>query len=196
MNHPYSGAAGYIYANEYPYTPVDAHHNTGPYSKMQSFMPIQSVDSLPLSHPYNPESTVWSTEPSHSHFSAEDDQPRARRDSQRRLLPSRPVAHPYGRQFNAWVDDDSVVAVPASQPVRPTPMAIPTPRPKRTGTTKGEPPVRRSAFVPYEPRPSEERERERDRERRLAAAWRRKIQKRVKRALRRLRRLLEGISPS
>ncbi|KAJ7036708.1 hypothetical protein C8F04DRAFT_1094144 [Mycena alexandri] len=194
MNHPYSGAAGYIYANEYPYTPVDARHND-PYSRMESFMPIQSVDSLPISHPYSPENTIWSTDNAtstytQSQFSEDDQSRRVRRDSQRRLLPLRvPVLHPYGRQLDSWVDDDSVAEPETPAPKFPPAAALPTPRPKRSATTKGEAPVRRSGFVPYEPRASEERERER----RLAAAWRRKIQKRVKRALRRLRRFLEAL---
>lgn len=140
-----------------------------------------------------------------SQFSEDDQFRRTRRDSQRRLLPLRvPVTHPYGRQLDSWVDDDSVAEPQTSTPTFPPVATIPTAttKLKRSATTKGEAPVRRAAFVPYEPRAFEERERER-----RSAAWRRKIQvcissfvafvtgphccqKRVKRALRRLRRFL------
>ncbi|KAJ7081189.1 hypothetical protein B0H15DRAFT_472656 [Mycena belliarum] len=180
MSHPYSGAAGYIYANEYPTTPVDAHHN-GPYGRMQSFIPIQSVDSLPTLHPYSGKSFAPSNNShQHTHSQSFDDilHPRVRRESLRRLLPG-PVHHPYSQssQLDMWIDDESV-----AEPERPT-----TPnaryRPNRTVPT-------RAAFLPYGPRALEEGERDKMR---LAAAWRRKIQRRVRRALRRLRRFLEGL---
>jgi len=206
MYHPYSGAASYIYANERPYAPADAHHN-GPYEKMQSFIPIESIESLPSSNPYSPQNTMtwtndtWTTDNTfrQSQFS-EEDQPhvRVRRDSQRPLLPLRvPVPHPYSQQLSdSWFDDESVAETPVE--AKPQAVAAVNSRVKRMVTMKEAAPLRRSEFVPYEQRPSEGREREQERERgrektRLAAAWRRKIQKRVKRALRRLRRYLEGL---
>ncbi|KAJ7899280.1 hypothetical protein B0H14DRAFT_28332 [Mycena olivaceomarginata] len=39
MNHPYSGAASYIYANEHPYTPVDPRPKD-PYGGLPSFVPV------------------------------------------------------------------------------------------------------------------------------------------------------------
>ncbi|KAJ7098453.1 hypothetical protein C8R43DRAFT_1141502 [Mycena crocata] len=188
-HHPYSGAASYIYANEYPYTPVTEHHND-PYGKLESFIPIQSVDSLPITHPYSLENslenTVWSPENT-SHTQTEishEDEPRKRRDSLRPLLPLRlPIAHPYS-QPQDWFDDDSVVETPVA-----TKHAA-TFTPRRAVTVKIETPTRRAAYVPYEPRPFEERERDRAR---LAAAWHRKIQRRVRRALRQLRRLLYAL---
>lgn len=106
---------------------------------------------------------------------SQDDDPRPRRDSQqRRLLPQSrsAVAHPYAQPSdNLWIDDDSVAETPVVQKF--PPRAAPPAR-RRTVTIKADgPAVRRSAFVPYEPRPFEERERERAM---LAAAWRRQIQ--------------------
>ncbi|KAJ7339910.1 hypothetical protein DFH08DRAFT_875742 [Mycena albidolilacea] len=202
MYHPYSGAASYIYANEHPYTPIDPHFND-PYRKLGSFVPIDSVDSLPTSHPYSPQNTMtWTTESTWTADNtlaatqsqlSEDDEPyrRVRRDSKRPLIPQRrdQVAHPYARPLDSWIDYESVVETPI---VAKSPDVVP--RPKRNVTIGEAAPLRRSAFVPYEPRPFEERERERERDKaRLVAAWRRKIQRRVKRALRRLRRFLEGL---
>ncbi|KAJ6565934.1 hypothetical protein DFH09DRAFT_1157301 [Mycena vulgaris] len=187
MNHPYSGSASYIYANEYPYTPVAAHHN-GPYGKMQSFIPINSVDSLPTLHPYSAKNTAWTdNSATETQFSDEYDRaPRSRRESQRRLLPLRlPVAHPYAQpqQLDSWLDDESVAETPVA----------PKFQPQRGGArTFNDPAARKPTFAPYEPRVFEERDRERTRAR-LAAAWRRKVQRRVKRALRRLRKFLEGL---
>ncbi|KAJ6566650.1 hypothetical protein B0H19DRAFT_712666 [Mycena capillaripes] len=210
MNHPYSGTASYIYANEYPYTPVDPHHND-PYSKMESFNPIQSVESLPLSDPYSPQNTMtWTTgsiftqTQTQSQLSVADEllpHARSRPDSQRTLLPVRArVAHPYSQVLSSSLDDESVVETPVAVAAKLPELAVGAvstrPMAKRTVTIReAEAPVRRSAFVPYEPRPfEEERERERERDRaRLASAWRRKIKRRVKRALRRLRRYWEGL---
>ncbi|KAJ7203128.1 hypothetical protein GGX14DRAFT_462116, partial [Mycena pura] len=200
MAHPYSGAASYIYANEYPYTPVRARHND-PYGQLESFNPIQSrVDSLPDSHPFNSQ-TIWSATETYAQiqtqtqFSDDDDDTygRSRRDSQRRLLPLRvPIAHPYAPALDTWFDDESIMS-PATPGAAKGPLdaSAPVPRHKRSVTIKAETPVRRTAYAPYDARTRGE-ERERDRMRLVAAAWRRKIQRRVKRALRRLRRLLDG----
>ncbi|KAJ7501231.1 hypothetical protein B0H11DRAFT_1994086 [Mycena galericulata] len=192
MNHPYSGAASYIYANEYPPSPLDPHHRNGPYGKMQSFIPIQSMDSLPSAHPYS-HKHAWSTDgttptQTQTQFSEEEFGPRPRRESLRRLLPRQPLlSHPYAQQpLDEWIDDDEDESV--AQPETPV-----TPRfqPRRTVPARSDQAVRRAALVPYEPRPFEERERERERDKaRRAAAWRRKIQRRVRRAIRRLKRFL------
>jgi hypothetical protein len=107
---------------------------------------------------------------------SEDDEPyrRGRRDSKRPLIPQRreQVAHPYAQPLDSWIDYESVVETPI---VAKSPDVVP--RPKRNVTIGEAAPLRRSAFVPYEPRPFEERERERERDKaRLVAAWRRKIQ--------------------
>ncbi|KAJ7921158.1 hypothetical protein B0H13DRAFT_1985805 [Mycena leptocephala] len=205
MNHPYSGSASYIYANEYPYTPVDAQHND-PYRKMQSFVPIQSVDSLPISHPYSPQNTLtWTTDgtfTTQSQFSEDDEYVRVRTDSHRPLLPvparAPPVVHPYSQPLVSWLDAESVVEADTSTVSKfPTgSTSAPSYPPKRNVTIREAAPVRRSPFVPYEPRPFERRETEQEHDRdrsRSSKAWRRKIQRRVKRALRRLRRYLEGL---
>ncbi|KAJ7494960.1 hypothetical protein FB451DRAFT_1212957 [Mycena latifolia] len=60
MNHPYSGAASYIYANEHPYTPVDP-RSKDPYSKLPSFVPSpSSITSSPS--PHRSHDSGWSTE--------------------------------------------------------------------------------------------------------------------------------------
>ncbi|KAF7297487.1 hypothetical protein MIND_00982500 [Mycena indigotica] len=63
MAHPYSGAAGYIHANEYPYTPVTTHHSIDnhvtadveseidPYGVERYYQPI---------HSFSPAATIWS----------------------------------------------------------------------------------------------------------------------------------------
>ncbi|KAJ6450980.1 hypothetical protein C8R47DRAFT_311550 [Mycena vitilis] len=207
MYHPYSGAAGYIYASEYPDSSTAAHHHDTD-DKIQNFKPTrvasntlsrnpvltasqkpQSIDS----QPYSPENTlIWTSESTftQSVFSAEDEQyGRRARESEWPLIIHRiPVAHPYSQP---WLDDESVVETSVTAKSQPIIAALPTLR-TITIKEKEEEPVRRTAFVPYEPRPFEaERERERQRSR-LAAAWRRKVRRRVKRALRRLRRYLEG----
>ncbi|KAJ7678604.1 hypothetical protein B0H17DRAFT_1206668 [Mycena rosella] len=175
MNHPYSGAASYIYANEYPRTPADARRE-GPYGAMQSFIPIESVDSLPTLHPFSSRGT-WDTENSVTQTqmqSFEDyHEPRPQRESQRRLLPLNvPVTHPYAQRpgLNSWIDDKSVTETEA--PTTPRFPHIPPTRSRRAVATRTEPAGRGAAFVPYEQRPFEERERDRAR---LAAAWRRNI---------------------
>ncbi|KAJ7094212.1 hypothetical protein C8R44DRAFT_387312 [Mycena epipterygia] len=55
MNHPYSGAASYIYANEHSYSPVDPKPKD-PYSNLPSFVPVSSQYALctsdsPTTHP-------------------------------------------------------------------------------------------------------------------------------------------------
>ncbi|KAJ7788813.1 hypothetical protein B0H14DRAFT_253296 [Mycena olivaceomarginata] len=42
MNHPYTGAASYIYANERQYTPIDP-RTKDPYGKRQSLVPSPSI---------------------------------------------------------------------------------------------------------------------------------------------------------
>ncbi|KAJ7813387.1 hypothetical protein B0H14DRAFT_3149941 [Mycena olivaceomarginata] len=42
MNHPYTGATSYIYANERQYTPIDP-RTKDPYGKRQSFVPSPSI---------------------------------------------------------------------------------------------------------------------------------------------------------
>ncbi|KAJ7813414.1 hypothetical protein B0H14DRAFT_3149948 [Mycena olivaceomarginata] len=49
MNHPYTGATSYIYANERQYTPIDP-RTKDPYGKRQSFVPRRST-STPRAHP-------------------------------------------------------------------------------------------------------------------------------------------------
>ncbi|KAF7354205.1 hypothetical protein MVEN_01108200 [Mycena venus] len=147
MNHPYSGAASYIYANEHPYTPVNAHHND-PYRKLQSFIPIQSVESLPSTHPYSPQNTMtwttdnpWTTDHTftQSQFSEEDEPQhvRVRRDSQRPLLPLRvPMAHPYSQPLDAWYDDESIAETAAISDKSQAVGAVNL-HPKRAVTIKG-----------------------------------------------------------
>lgn len=119
-----------------------------------------------------------------SQFSVDDDlssHARSRPDSQRPLLPERArVAHPYSQVLTSSLADESFVETPVTAAVKSSPVVGGVSSgPKRNVTTirEVEAPVRRSAFVPYEPRPfEEERERERERDRaRFASAWRRKI---------------------
>ncbi|KAF8147924.1 hypothetical protein K438DRAFT_1867142 [Mycena galopus ATCC 62051] len=219
MYHPYSAPASYIYASEadpgttlppdspqsssFPqsssYPSLDAH----PKIQNRNIHSIQSTDSVPYSRSYSPQNTMtwttdntWTTEDTVTQFS-EDDWPSVR-DSRSPLIKRRaPVIHPYSQPLDSWIDEESVVEMPAAVSKLKAVVAA-APRPKRPAAPRERDiaPVRRSTFVPYEPRPFEERERERERERdkvRRAASWRRKIQRRVKRALRRLRRLLEGL---
>ncbi|KAJ7176060.1 hypothetical protein C8R43DRAFT_942868 [Mycena crocata] len=133
MNHPYTGAAGYIYANKYPYSLKSCREN-----------PVWSKANSSHSQP---------------HYSQKEER-RRRRDSQRPLLPLRlPIAHPYSQRQDAWYDDDSVVETPVHQ-LKGSPSTL---RPRRGVTAKVETPTRRSPFVSWEARPFDERERERGR---------------------------------
>ncbi|KAK7036216.1 hypothetical protein R3P38DRAFT_2517855 [Favolaschia claudopus] len=191
MYHPYSNEAGYIYANEHPYTPVNAHHNV-PYGRMQSFISNESADSLPISHPYSPQNTMtWTASNSwtrtttressvartQSHFSEDPESPyrRSRRDSNRPLLPVR-LFHPYSQPLDEWIDEESIV----DSPIVPNSPAVGIGglRPKRAVSIKDN--RRYGSLVPgYQDwQRDSEREKERDTMRR-AAAWRRKIQVRI-----------------
>ncbi|KAJ7254758.1 hypothetical protein C8J57DRAFT_1346597 [Mycena rebaudengoi] len=175
MNHPYSGTASYIYANEYPRTPVRETHYHGPYVPTRSFHPTASIDSFPTTtNAYAPSYTEYSTDDGHGHGDG-----RARRDSHRPLLP--PLRqHPYANNNNSdFIDLESIAETPVSaHHVLPYPALGMSPqhvlKPHR-------------APRPEEPRfPGAEEERRRK-------GWRRKIQKRIRRALRRLRRLFQGL---
>ncbi|KAJ6562744.1 hypothetical protein DFH09DRAFT_1159544 [Mycena vulgaris] len=206
MNHPYSGAAGYIYANEHPYTPVDSRPKN-PYGKLPSFVPSpSSIKSNPL-QAHAPSSrkshdSSWSTEGTYTRTQRpkHDDTPvgRPRGNSQSRPpIPLRvPILHPYQQRSASWVDltDDSPTTK-AKTNVMIVPPERSTSRPPNRMTPyerDGDPlSLRHSAFVPYEPRPFEA---ERARAKK-AASWRGKIQnaleqRRLRRALTRLRRLM------
>ncbi|KAJ7764115.1 hypothetical protein DFH07DRAFT_956134 [Mycena maculata] len=176
MDHPYSGTAGYIYANEHPYTPVDPQPKN-PYSKLKSFVPspssiISNPIPTPNSHqrpqtsPRTSHDSSWSTEGTYTrtqrpkHADPSPARPRGLSQSQP-LIPLRaPVAHPYQQQNSSWIDDTDVEADAAAPNAAPfvLPLGAAPPRgPKMTPYERDGDPLslRRSAFVPYEPRPFE-----------------------------------------
>ncbi|KAJ7062621.1 hypothetical protein C8F01DRAFT_1134739 [Mycena amicta] len=111
MAHPYSGAAGYIYANEYPYTPVKAQHLDvdAQDHDAESELDAYGVERYHPIHTFSPSATIWSapdtdtlqTQTITTQFSEDESYPprarglalfggvapRPRRESQRRLLP-------------------------------------------------------------------------------------------------------------
>ncbi|KAJ6626617.1 hypothetical protein B0H10DRAFT_505759 [Mycena sp. CBHHK59/15] len=185
MNHPYSGAASYIYANDYPYTPTDPQD---PYPTLQSFVPGESFESLPVSAPYSPSLPIHATAttpPQRSRYGG----PRGRPESQQFLIPVRHhIAHPYQLQITSWAEDDDdgdgdAESLGGTTALSPNRLVQDVSQP--TGLPKGKP---RLGTFQYEPRPVEELERAK-----RAASWRRKIQRQIRRALRRLRRFLETL---
>ncbi|KAF7358782.1 hypothetical protein MSAN_01217400 [Mycena sanguinolenta] len=199
MYHPYSAAASYIYTSGTTNSLQDL--STSQYSleapqngPTRTLRNVQSADSLPLSSPYSPQNTMtWTTDSTwmtddtftQSQFS-EDDWP-SERNSKGPLLTARRrrIMHPYSHPTTSWIDEEPVPEMPVFAKSQ---VAV------AAGTEVV--PVRKPAFVPYEPRPFEDPEQERQREQdkaRLSVSWRRKIQRRVRRALRRLKRLLEGL---
>ncbi|KAJ7062619.1 hypothetical protein C8F01DRAFT_1134729, partial [Mycena amicta] len=115
MAHPYSGAAGYISMNKYPYTPVKAQHLDvdAQDHDAESELDAYGVEHYHPIHTFSPSATIWSapdtdtlqTQTITTQFSEDDRElasypprtrglalfggvaPRPRRESQRRLLP-------------------------------------------------------------------------------------------------------------
>ncbi|KAJ6604014.1 hypothetical protein B0H10DRAFT_2078075 [Mycena sp. CBHHK59/15] len=217
MNHPYSGAASYIYANEYPDSPIVSHAKES-YANLPSFVPSPSSTSdNPWTHeePYPPivpprsknitskmpayippsstppvsrssHDSSWATEG--TYMRTHTGRPRAHSYGQAPLIPLRtPISHPYQQQTSvSWVEgeDDDARTAPAThvastashssrvrQPSAKTTMTM-TPY-ERDGDPLS---LRRSAFVPYEPRPSERAALEAAKRER---SWRRKIRVRL-----------------
>ncbi|KAJ6528726.1 hypothetical protein DFH09DRAFT_157157 [Mycena vulgaris] len=167
MNHPYSGAANYIYVNEYASTPVQP---------PRSFASGQYTESL-------------SSEPSTSSPITAAHQPSTRRSgrlgarpqSQEPLLHvSQSSAHPYTTADSLKEEEDA----DAEPSMRTAPLA-----PNRAA----KPSTRRLTFTAYDPMRVMQREREGAREDERRMGLRRKIQKRIRRALRRLKRFLEAL---
>ncbi|KAJ7250663.1 hypothetical protein C8J57DRAFT_1354505 [Mycena rebaudengoi] len=187
MSHPYSGSASYIYANEKSNTP---YYSQTPSKKYESFFSDASNESLPLSYPPSGKTSVSSPR---SLLSKYDYKPKKRPESQQHLIaPILPITHPYRQPSDIWTEDDE--AVDESTPDRATlyPNRLTKPLPTKPILTS------RVTFAPH----LDERERAR-----RAASWRRKIQvrfthlvrssavllslqKRIRRALRRLRQFL------
>ncbi|KAJ7127262.1 hypothetical protein C8R43DRAFT_699908 [Mycena crocata] len=216
MNHPYSGAAGYIYANEHP-SPPPAPQSKNPYSKLPSFVPSpSSITSNPIlvprktphSSPRTSHDTSWSTEGTYTrtqrpkYDDVTDPPARPRGNSlSRPLIPLRaPISHPYQQRHNtSWIDysgenptvdanGNAMLIVPPARSTSRLPLpleAAPSTSPKMTPYERDGDPLslRRSAFMPHEPGPF-------DAERAMRASWRNNIQRRIRRAVRRLRRLM------
>ncbi|KAJ7494995.1 hypothetical protein FB451DRAFT_1213054 [Mycena latifolia] len=221
MNHPYSGAASYIYANEHPYTPVDP-RSKDPYSKLPSFVPSpSSITSSPS--PRRSHDSSWSTEGTYARTQRPTNDAG---DSRGKTIPFRrglsqsvvpriplraPISYPY-QQRNAsvsvsWFEDPTEetegpdLKITSSTYIHPTTRSTSLPGHSRSQAPKtqmtmtpyaldGDPlSLRRSAFVPLEraeagAKPSSWRTRFQVRSR-LALE-----QRRIRRALRRLRRLM------
>nr|GAT55159.1 predicted protein [Mycena chlorophos] len=243
MAHPYSGAAGYIHASEYPYTPVKAQHplqsangddvesEIDPYGVgVEQYRPI---------HSFNPSNTIWSAQDSdldlvlsYTHnltvlLKDGDDQDSILSPISRGTfgainppgpIPSRPLRplpgvpsqiHPYAppiedsddadviretaTERDAWYDEDSVVPGPGAKlgEVMPAPVPISAVlAPARRVGGRGHGPSSNARHAIYEYSPSSRGVKEQRTVTELARMWRRKIRKRVRLALRRLRKLL------
>ncbi|KAJ7796259.1 hypothetical protein B0H14DRAFT_80514 [Mycena olivaceomarginata] len=107
MNHPYSGAASYIYANEHPYTPVDPRPKD-PYGGLPSFVPVSHdrpvirVHDIHFYSLQSPSSGASSPRRSHdSGWSTEGTYTRTQRPQLDRRglssfsVPSHPAPHPH-----------------------------------------------------------------------------------------------------
>ncbi|KAF7314169.1 hypothetical protein HMN09_00576200 [Mycena chlorophos] len=71
MAHPYSGAAGYIHASEYPYTPVKAQRTLYPLQSANGDDVESEIDPYGVGveqyrpiHSFNPSNTIWSAQDS------------------------------------------------------------------------------------------------------------------------------------
>lgn len=159
-----------------------------------------SITSNPIPSPRRKShDTAWSTEgtytrtqrPRHDDSPAPPTRPRGLSQPPP-LIPLRsPVSHPYQQRKSAWADD----AAPAPAPTNAAAAVFIVPPARSTSTLPassarstsalaprmtpyardGDPlSLRRSAFVPYEPRPFEEADRAR------ARTWRKKIQVRLR----------------
>ncbi|KAJ7508838.1 hypothetical protein B0H11DRAFT_1357632 [Mycena galericulata] len=201
MDHPYSGAASYIYASEHPDAPADP-KSKDPHSKPPSFIPSpSSITSTPIpsptSKPRTSHDSSWSTEGTYTRTQrprhADPPPARPRGLSQPRpLIPLRaPVSHPYQQRKNSRIDVDGADPDPDAEPPSAAPLILPPVLPPSLKMTPyerdGDPlSLRRSAFVPYEPRPFE---RSLDAERALRAKkapWGSRIQRRIRYTVRRL----------
>ncbi|KAJ7660329.1 hypothetical protein DFH06DRAFT_394015 [Mycena polygramma] len=167
INHPYSGAASYIYASEHPSSPVDS-RSKDPYGKLPSFIPSpSSVTSNPS--PRRSHDSNWSREGTYTRTQrpkyddgADGPQPLRRGLSlSSPLVPLRaPVSHPHQQAVSAtsWIDKPNPRAYIHPQ-ARSTSLPGHSRPPKMKMTPyehDGDPlSLRRSAFVPYEPRQSD-----------------------------------------
>ncbi|KAJ6559533.1 hypothetical protein B0H19DRAFT_1375693 [Mycena capillaripes] len=160
MNHPYSGTASYIYANEHPYTPVDPRAKN-PYSNLPSFIPSPSITSN--SSPRRSHDSGWSREGTYTrtqrpkHDSV--DAPHLQRglSQPRPLIPFHaPISHPYQQRAAAasWVHKPADATFIRSQG-RSTSLPGHSRPPNMKMTpygSDGDPlSLRKSAFMPYEP---------------------------------------------
>ncbi|KAJ6540722.1 hypothetical protein B0H19DRAFT_1078122 [Mycena capillaripes] len=179
MNHPYSGAAGYIYANEHPYTPVDPRAKN-PYSNLPSFIPSPSSITS-NSSPRRSHDSSWSREGTYTrtqrpkHDSVDAPPLQHELSQPRPLIPLRaPIARPYQQRTGAasWINKSAEATF-----IRPQPRSTSLPGHSRPPNMKmtpygrdGDPlSLRKSAFVPYEPDPSE-------RTAETSRSWRTRIQ--------------------
>ncbi|KAJ7605208.1 hypothetical protein FB45DRAFT_222140 [Roridomyces roridus] len=210
MDHPYSGSAGYIYANDHPapYRPtlvqVSQAAPTSPPKQNGSSTPTHSISAKPrTSH-----DSSWSTEGTYTrvqrpkHVDAAPipvpiGRPRGHSQSSGPLLPLRgPISHPYQQRNTSWVEPEHDDAVEAQETVGPAssvsfgvqPRAIAPSTTRRAPmmtpyATDGDPmSLRRSAFVPHDLGPSD---------RTVISDWQDTLeqgQRRIQRAIRRLRR--------
>ncbi|KAF7326481.1 hypothetical protein MSAN_02509400 [Mycena sanguinolenta] len=133
MDHPYSGAASYIYANEQPYTPVDPRPRN-PYEKLHSAASSPySFTSTPLSRRSHDSS--WSTEgtytriqrPQHENNSASAPIRRAPTQTSPRLPLRIPISHAFQQHVpsgaSSWFAESP--EEPQSPPLPPRTAAPP-----------------------------------------------------------------------
>ncbi|KAJ7024991.1 hypothetical protein C8F04DRAFT_1130066 [Mycena alexandri] len=184
MNHPYSGTAGYICAREHPDSSADSQL-------------LPSTSSIPSpgsnSNPRRSHDSAWSTEgtytriqrPKHECPDSAPIRPRGNSLTQP-LIPLRgPISHPYQQHARVGAPIDAVKYI---QP-QPRSTSLPrnvAPRVMMTPYGRDDDPLslRKSAFVPYEPRPSDHAAEKK------VKSWRTSIQTRIRRAIKGLRRIL------
>ncbi|KAF8179284.1 hypothetical protein K438DRAFT_1938478 [Mycena galopus ATCC 62051] len=137
MNHPYTGAASYIYANERQYTPIDP-RTKGPYGKRQSFVPSSSIrtstSTSRRSHDsgYSTDRTYTPARRSHHDNNSAGPPPRrALTQSAPRIPPRAPISNPLQQNPAAaasflWVET----------PEEPLPLPLPNLHPRRRSTLR------------------------------------------------------------
>ncbi|KAJ7309232.1 hypothetical protein DFH08DRAFT_487761 [Mycena albidolilacea] len=161
MNHPYTGAASYIYANEHQYTPIDP-HTKDPYGKRQSLVPSPSIrtstSTSRRSHDsgYSTNRTYTPARRSHHGNNSAGPPPRrALTQSAPRIPPRAPISNPLQQNPAAaasflWVET----------PEEPLPLPLPNLHPRRRSTLRltslpvhsrvaSLPPPRTSMATPY-----------------------------------------------
>ncbi|KAJ7309225.1 hypothetical protein DFH08DRAFT_823645 [Mycena albidolilacea] len=137
MNHPYTGAASYIYANECHYTPIDP-RTKDPYGKRRSFVPsppIRTSTSISRrSHDsgYSTNRTYTPARRSHHGDNSAGPPPRrALTQTAPRIPPRAPISNPLQQNPAApasflWVE----------APEEPFPLPLPNLHPRRRSTLR------------------------------------------------------------